>query len=61
MESDDAKNHQVEDFVSLDGRSYGGSCLQSKLARKLEKEVPYTGVVFAKNTQMLKSERKRMM
>lgn len=39
IEDDDAKNHQVKDFVSLDGQSYGGSCLRSKLARKLEKEV----------------------
>ena len=61
MESDDAKNHQVEDLVSLDGRSRGGSCLQSKPTRKLEKEVQYNGVVFAKNTLMLQSERKRVM
>ena len=60
-QTDDAKNHQVEDLVSLDGRSCSGSCLRSKHARKLEKEVPYIGVVFAKNTLMLKSERKRMM
>ena len=33
----EAKNHQVEVLVSLDGRSRGGSCLWSKLARKLEK------------------------
>ena len=54
---DDAKNHQVEDLVSLDGRSCSGSCLRSKPARKLEKEVPYIGVVFAKNISMLKSKR----
>ena len=59
--ADDAKNHQVEDLVSPDGRSRGVSCLWSKPARKLEKEVQYTGVVFAKNTPMLKSERRRMM
>jgi len=60
-QTDDAKNHQVENLVSLDGRSCSGSCLRSKPARKLKKEVPYIGVVFAKNTPMLKSERKRMM
>ena len=25
---DDAKNHQVEDLVSLDGQSHGWSCLR---------------------------------
>ena len=36
---DKGKNHQVEDLVSLDGRSRGGSYLLSKPARKLEKNV----------------------
>ena len=60
-QTDDAKNHQVKDLVSLDGRSRGGSYLQSKPTRKLEKEVQYNGVVFAKTTLMIKSERKRVM
>ena len=38
MHGDNAKNHQVED-LSPDGRSRGVSCLWSKPARKLEKEV----------------------
>ena len=38
-QTDDAKNHQVEDLISLDGRSCGGSCLRSKPTRKLRKEV----------------------
>ena len=58
---DDAKNHQVEDLVSLDRQSRSGSCLRSKPVRKLEKQVKCTDVVFAKNTLMLKLEMKGMM
>ena len=61
MHYDDAKNHQVEDLVSLDGRSHSWSCLQCKHTRKLRKEVLYTGVLFAKNTLMLKPEMRKMI
>ena len=40
-----AKNHQVEGLVSLDGRSHGGSCLQSNPTRKLERSaIQWCGV-----------------
>ena len=39
MDIDDAKNHQVEDLVSLDGRSRGWSCLRCKPAKKPGKEM----------------------
>ena len=61
MHYDDAKNHQVEDLVSLDGRSHSLLCLQCKPARKLGKKVLYTGVLFAENTLMLKSEMRKMI
>jgi len=61
MKIDDAKNHQVEDLVLADGRSCDWSCLRCKPTRKPRKEVLYTGVVFAKNTSMLKSEREKIV
>ena len=39
MKIDDAKNHQVEDLVLVDGRSHGWSCFRCKPTRKPGKEV----------------------
>ena len=50
----------VEILVSVDGQCCDWSCLLCKLARKLWKGMEHTGVVFAKNTPILKLEKEKV-